>query len=280
MMGNAAAKKPGAKPPGSPGSPRNADGSPLVIGSPAPGGYELDHSNAGGRKRSLQMDPDDMGKLLTQFQAGDLLSPKRPSAAATGGSVLLPPPEDPGRRCLVIDLDETLVHTERQPSGFPGGKYDFKISVKIGASTYSMYVKKRPGCDAFLKKAAEHYELVIFTASMEQYCTAVMEHIDPDGDVSYCLHRAHCTFYESQIYVKDLSRLGRDIKNTILIDNNPDCYLFQPENAIPINSWYDDPADMDLEHLLGILDLITKQDRSAVSVLAEVDEKLGWGRSG
>lgn len=75
--------------------------------------------------------------------------------------------------------------------------------------------------------------------------------------IKYRLHRAHCTFHNSQIFVKDLSRLGRDLSNTILLDNSADCYLFQvqqpsscrlvahcgwvqPENAIPINSWYDD----------------------------------------
>jgi len=54
-----------------------------------------------------------------------------------------------------------------QPSGFTGGRYDFKISVKFGASTFTMYVAKRPGCDNFLRKAAENYELIIFTASVE-----------------------------------------------------------------------------------------------------------------
>jgi len=228
----------------------------------------------------MQMDPVDMSKMLTQYKAGSPTSPKRPAVASPGGVALLPPASRgaAGKKCLVIDLDETLVHTERQPSGFPGGRYDFKISVTIGSSTYSMYVAKRPGCDSFLKRAAANYELIIFTASMEPYCTAVMENIDPEGDVSYCLHRSHCTFYQNEIYVKDLSRLGRDIKNTILLDNNPDC-LFQPENAIPINSWYDDQADMDLEHVLGILDVIAKQQKSAVAMLAEIDQNLGWGRT-
>jgi len=196
------------------------------------------------------------------------------------GAALLPPPslENSGKRCLVIDLDETLVHTERQPSGFTGGRYDFKISVKFGASTFQMYVAKRPGCDHFLRKAAENFELVIFTASVEPYCTAVMERIDPDGIVSACLHRTHCTFYQNELYVKDLSRLGRDLPNCILLDNNADCYLFQPQNAIPINSWYDDKTDTDLDNVLGILDVIATSRQKAVKTLAEIDDKLGWNR--
>jgi len=228
----------------------------------------------------MQMDASEMAGMLTQVTPGSPMSPKRSPAVSPGGHALLPPPsrESVGKRCLVIDLDETLVHTERQASGFPGGRYDFKISVTIGAATYNMYVKKRPFCDQFLQRAAEHYELVIFTASMEPYCKAVMDKIDPGNLCTHCLHRTHCTFWQNEIYVKDLSRLGRDIRNTILLDNNPDCYLFQPENAIPINSWYDDPSDMDLEHVLGILDAIAKQPKSAVSTLADIDKNLGWNR--
>jgi len=234
------------------------------------------------RKRSLQMDPADMSKFLTQVAPGTPMSPKRSPEISPGGHALLPPPalEARGKRCLAIDLDETLVHTERQPCGFAGGKYDFQISVRVGGSTFPMYVKKRPGCDNFLRKAAEDYELIIFTASVEAYCNAVMEKIDPHGYTAHSLNRTHCTFHQNEIFVKDLSRLGRSLKDTILLDNNADCYLYQPENAIPINSWYDDESDTDLDDVLGILDLIAKQKKTAVATLAEIDDKLGWQRRG
>jgi len=274
--------------PGSPKSKGMGGEAPLDITSPAPPDQVGHGAHPGGpahpvqRKRSLQMEPQDMAKLLTQFQPGSPMSPKRSPAASptAAGPALLPPPsrDTMGKRCLVIDLDETLVHTERQPSGFPGGKYDFKISVRVGASTFPMYVSKRPGCDDFLRRASENYELIIFTASVEAYCSAVMEKIDPHGYVSHCLDRRHCTFYQNEIYVKDLSRLGRVLRDCILLDNNADCYLFQPENAIPINSWYDDKTDTDLEDVLGILEVITQNKKSAVATLEEIDDKLGWGR--
>jgi len=239
------------------------------------------------RKNSLQIDPADMSQLLTQMSPGTPMSPggRRDSpqlSPSPAGSALLPAPTPDmmGKRCLVIDLDETLVHTERQPSGFAGGKYDFKISVKVGATTFPMYVAKRPFCDEFLRRASQQYELIIFTASVEAYCSAVMEKIDPHGYVAHCLDRTHCTFYQQEIYVKDLSRLGRVLRDTILLDNNADCYLFQPDNAIPINSWYDDGKDTDLQDVLGILELIAGQKKSAVATLAEIDQKLGWCRKG
>jgi RNA polymerase II subunit A small phosphatase-like protein len=44
-------------------------------------------------------------------------------------------------------------------------------------------------------------------------------------------------------YVKDMTRLGRAMTDIIIVDNSPVAYMLQPENAMPIVSWYDDPSD-------------------------------------
>lgn len=54
-------------------------------------------------------------------------------------------------------------------------------------------------------------------------------------------------------FVKDLSRLGRDLKDVVILDNNPKAYLFQPENGLPIPSWFDDPTDKYLKRYIPIL---------------------------
>ena len=121
---------------------------------------------------------------------------------------------------------------------------------------------QRPGLDKFLKYVSENFELALFTASMEEYAKAVLEKIDPDGLIPHVLARKQCTFHEEEYYVKvllchlselfdafelqDLSRLGRPIRDVMLLDDNPNAYLFQPENAIPINSWYDDQSVLSL----------------------------------
>lgn len=179
------------------------------------------------------------------------------------------------KRCLVLDLDECLVHAEREKPGC----YDFDIDVHIGPRTFQVYVTKRPGLELFLENASKHFELILFSASMKEYCEAVLKSIDPHKLVSYCLSRKECTEYEG-LYVKDLSRLGRPLRDVILLDDNPKAYLFQPENALPINSWYDDMEDTDLESVSTILAVVTKSSRSAVTTLAELDKRLGWNREG
>jgi RNA polymerase II subunit A small phosphatase-like protein len=86
---------------------------------------------------------------------------------------------------------------------------------------------------------AKYYELVIFTASLCKYANPLMNILDPKGLCTGRLFREHCDLRD-KIYMKDMSRLGRRIEDVILIDNSPNSYRLQPENAIPIISWYDD----------------------------------------
>ena len=47
-------------------------------------------------------------------------------------------------------------------------------------------------------------------------------------------------------YVKDLRLVGRDLKQTIIVDNSPASYQFQSENAIGCSSFIDDMSDREL----------------------------------
>jgi len=120
-----------------------------------------------------------------------------------------------------------------------------------------VYVLKRPGVDLFLKKLSEIYELVIYTASLSKYANPLLDWLDPEGLCSYRLFREHCTF-RSGVFVKDLSRIDRDLKDTIIIDNSPTAYMMHPQCALPITSWYDDMEDTELHLLLPILEGLQK----------------------
>ena len=47
------------------------------------------------------------------------------------------------------------------------------------------------------------------------------------------LFRESCVFHRGN-YVKDLSRLGRELNNVIIVDNSPASYIFHPENAVSV----------------------------------------------
>ncbi|KAI0663637.1 NIF-domain-containing protein [Cubamyces menziesii] len=171
---------------------------------------------------------------------------------------LLPPiaPEHAGRKCLVLDLDETLVHSSLRPVNSP----DYIVPVEIESYWHNFYVLKRPGVDEFLKRMGEIYEVVVFTASLAKYADPVLDRLDPTKSVAHRLFRESC-FNHKGNYVKDLSQLGRPVKDTIILDNSPASYIFHPHNAVPVSSWFNDPHDTELMDLCPFLgDLIHVDD--------------------
>ena len=66
-------------------------------------------------------------------------------------------------------------------------------------------------------------------------------------------HDKQTNQWTSTQYVKDLDRIGRDIKRMIIIDNLKENFCWQKQNGIHIRSWYDDPQDTQLYQLVPLL---------------------------
>ncbi|EHK96673.1 putative phosphatase PSR2 [Glarea lozoyensis 74030] len=106
-----------------------------------------------------------------------------PDATEQKQQWLLPPiaPRFQGKKCLVLDLDETLVHSSFKILH----QADFTIPVEIEGQYHNVYVIKRPGVDQFMKRVGELYEVVVFTASVSKinwifttwYTTAYSERV-------------------------------------------------------------------------------------------------------
>lgn len=153
-----------------------------------------------------------------------------------------------GRKTLVLDLDETLVHSSFRVVHTA----DITITVELEGEHHRVFVRKRPGVDEFLWKVAQAFEVVVYTASLAKYANPLLDELDRDSVVTFRLFREACT-KQANGYIKDLSKLGRNLKDVIIIDNSPTCYSFQPHNAIPIKTWRDDPLDHELMDLVPIL---------------------------
>ncbi|KAG5191683.1 NLI interacting factor [Tribonema minus] len=81
-------------------------------------------------------------------------------------------------------------------------------------------------------------QVIVFTASLPQYANPLLDLLDPKGHITGRLFRHHCTFQEGY-FIKDLTRLrnNQNLMNTIIVDNSPIAYKFQPENAIDCTTW-------------------------------------------
>jgi RNA polymerase II subunit A small phosphatase-like protein len=183
---------------------------------------------------------------------------------------LLPPqsPEHEGKMCVILDMDETLVHSEfldgedymyrqeedtRQTDA--QDEPDFFLDVCDGVA-----VRVRPGLTEFLTKLAEHFEVGVFTAAEEVYACPVLDTIDPTGLISFRLYRDSTSEFNGVSFVKNISRVGRDMRRTVLVDNNIQATLASPDNSLVCVDYYGDPADNELE---GILDSLMEMDQMA-----------------
>lgn len=155
------------------------------------------------------------------------------------------------KKTLVLDLDETLVHSTLDGST---NESDFVFPVDSGLMTHLVSVRKRPYLHEFLSQVAKLYEVVVFTASQQIYAEQLLDIVDPDSQyIQHRVYRDSCVVWEGN-YLKDLTVLGRDLSQTIIVDNSPQAFGFQLENGVPIESWYDDDNDTALLQLIPFLE--------------------------
>lgn len=156
----------------------------------------------------------------------------------------------PGRKKLVLDLDETLISSSVKHSG----KHDLSVKVNIGGASSFFYIRKRPHVDHFLETVSQWYEVVVFTASLSPYANAVIDKLDPKRIISKRYYRQSCV-NKSGCYVKDLKTVCGDLSKVIIIDNSPIAYSLNRENAIPIDDYVGlNPNDTSLLNLIPLLD--------------------------
>ncbi|CAL4895081.1 unnamed protein product [Urochloa decumbens] len=147
---------------------------------------------------------------------------------------------------LVLDLDETLIHSKLQPCD----DFDFTLQVFFNMEDHTVYVRQRPHLEMFLHRVAQMFEVVVFTASESVYAEPLLDKLDPDRKlISHRFYRESCTFSNGS-YTKDLTIFGVDLAKIVIVDNTPQ---LQVDNGIPIKSWFDDPSDVELMELLPFL---------------------------
>jgi RNA polymerase II subunit A small phosphatase-like protein len=205
--------------------------------------------------------------VVAQPPAPDVVLPGPPPTPGKQSAWLLPPPVPHlrGRKCLVLDLDETLVHSSFKVLE----RADFTIPVEIEGQWHNIYVIKRPGVDQFMKRVGELYEVVVFTASVSKYGDPLLDQLDIHNVVHHRLFRDSCYNHQGN-YVKDLSQVGRDLRETIIIDNSPTSYIFHPQHAIPISSWFSDAHDNELLDLIPVLEDLAGAQVQDVSLVLDV----------
>ena len=131
--------------------------------------------------------------------------------------------------CLVLDLDETILHSLRLNFGH--------------------YFFLRPGTIELLNELSEFYEIIIFTSSPKEYADDIIDKIDPKGIlILHRLYKSHVIF-EKKKTVKNLNLIGRDLNKIVFVDNIKCNAKYNPKNLYLIPSWTDDIFDDEIYKL-------------------------------
>eukprot|EP00768_Dysnectes_brevis_P004466 gnl/Dysnectes_brevis/3219_a4024_566.p1 GENE.gnl/Dysnectes_brevis/3219_a4024_566~~gnl/Dysnectes_brevis/3219_a4024_566.p1 ORF type:complete len:339 (+),score=88.67 gnl/Dysnectes_brevis/3219_a4024_566:195-1211(+) len=169
----------------------------------------------------------------------------------------IPPRKSKHKLTLVLDMDQTLLYSSDHPTDLPGVD-DICFGQNGGGVAYSAL---RPHARTFLAWAAEHFEVLVWTAGLHEYAFPRIKDLNGGiapglgmGMIKYMLTRKHCSVVNDR-YIKDLSLLGksRPLDTVMIIDDQPASYGFQPGLGIPIKGWTGKAGDRMLLSLVPVL---------------------------
>lgn len=150
-------------------------------------------------------------------------------------------------KTLLLDMDETLIHSEEFKSGV---SYDYVVQIPGMSADDKIGVFVRPYCKEFLREMKKQFEVVIFTAARQDYADEVLNSLDPYNEFFDArLYRQNCTRV-SGTYVKDFRVIkNRNPRDLILVDNLIYSFAANLGNGIPIKPYLRGKDDFELEYL-------------------------------
>lgn len=170
------------------------------------------------------------------------------------GPGALPPPLD-SKPTLILDLDNTLIYSSTKELE----KFDHAITINYGGKLQKIWILERPGLQQFLDHISTKYEIILFTAGVQQYGIKAMRAIDVKRRIKYFLDRRFCTPIgkndkNQTFFSKDIRNLGRELSKTLLVDDRDYSFCFNTKNGILVSNFDGDLTDSCLKQLSRYLD--------------------------
>jgi hypothetical protein len=128
---------------------------------------------------------------------------------------------------LVLDLDNTL------------------ISHCNTNSRNNEMCNLRPGLLSFLNVLKPLYELISYTNESKEYSEQLLKEIESRRKYfDYNLYKEHNVLIDNNL-VKDISKIGRDMKKIIIVDKNYENIKSTPQNGILIKPYFGESSKND-----------------------------------
>lgn len=173
-----------------------------------------------------------------------------------------------GKKLLVLDLDETLIHATYEPLSY--SEY-FRFD--------KYFVYKRPFLDEFLAEISKHFIVGIWSSADDIYVTEIVNSIKPAAvHFEIVWGKSRCTLkrnydYDNYYFEKRLSKLkkkGFRLEEIIIVDDTPEKSNSNYGNAVYIKEFTGSTEDAELKHLYEYL--LTLKEVENIRAI----EKRGW----
>lgn len=154
------------------------------------------------------------------------------------------------RKTLVLNLEGTIVNSEN--------------------------VTIRPQLKEFLRKMKYKYEIIIFSSLPKKEVNNIIEKAEISNYIDFILSKENYKEKDG-ILIKDIKRIGRNINEIVLIDDNLLQCEYNKDNSIPIQKWKKDKTDIELFKLIPLLDYLSKNDiRETLKMIITKNGIINW----
>ena len=162
------------------------------------------------------------------------------------------------KKTLILDLDETLIHSYVTDDIIINNNNNLLFQYYSNEDNSQKYIRVifRPYLKEFLETISKKFEIVIFTASIKNYASPLIDIIDRNNICKHRLFRDDCLMINGT-FIKNLELLNKNLKDVIIIDNSSKSFLLHPQNGIKIKSFINDLNDKELLYLIPILNFLS-----------------------
>lgn len=155
-------------------------------------------------------------------------------------------------KLLVLDLDETLIHSVETPLPW---RYDFRA--------FEYYVYNRPGLARFLRSCLDWFTVGVWSSSGGEYAQHVVKHLFQDPDkLEFVWSSLNCSrVFDSESRhvgpckdVKKLVRRGFPKEKIIMVDDSPEKLAKNYGNGVIVVPFDGSREDTELDLLVRYLE--------------------------
>lgn len=158
-----------------------------------------------------------------------------------------PPDPIPEKKTLILDLDETLIHSSEfdpHPDCECFKHLDGILNVMV-----------RPGLKEFMEFCRDNFDVFIFTASSQPYADHIIDRIAPWIDKAHRHYRDSCLGKANTPLIKNINFLKRRKQDVIIVDDSSVTFQANPKNTLRIVKFNGMPTDKYLiDWLIPILE--------------------------